>query len=533
MPHPPMPRHDIWSPDAFRNPAFVPPSAAASLPRRTHPHISAPPPPPPPPPSRLTPHKSEPGNGGGGGGDGVTKEFFKHSSAKRVNTDAVITKALKEQYPHLELVVVPEMLGYGNDCNLLGFAQAGNATFEPVEDVGGALPSSLEWLVYLPPARRLDGDRGGLANAPIYGKYLYKWQGHEFIVYLVDGRDGTGAYPPIKNYYVLAADSYYADQLVLAAGKWSSDLHEEVWVYDEGYWQKSRELFESIRNASWDSVILDEDMKQALVEDHLSFFNSRDTYQNLRVPWKRGLIYYGPPGNGKTISIKATMNMLYGRGIPTLYVRTLVSYMGPEYSIKQIFGKAREYAPCYLVLEDLDTIISEGVRSYFLNEMDGLKSNDGIFIIGSTNHLDRLDPGIAKRPSRFDRKYLFPDPNLEQRVAYCHFWQKKLRSNKDIEFPDKLCDAVAGITDKFSFAYIQEAFVAALLAIARQSDGSSGGKKRESARPALTEQLDDDWLGVVDASGDEDLKKLVLWVEIKKQIEILREGMEQETATSA
>lgn len=92
---------------------------------------------------------------------------------------------------------------------------------------------------------------------------------------------------------------------------------------------------------------------------------------------------------------------------------------------------------------------------------------------------------------------------------------------------------MAGITDKFSFAYIQEAFVAALLAIARQSDGSSGGRKRESARPALTEQLDDDWLGVVDVSGDEDLKKLVLWVEIKKQIEILREGMEQETATSA
>ncbi|KAK1948718.1 P-loop containing nucleoside triphosphate hydrolase protein, partial [Colletotrichum sublineola] len=259
-----------------------------------------------------------------------------------------------------------------------------------------------------------------------------------------------------------------------------------------------------------------EDMKKAVINDHLSFFNSRDTYQNLKVPWKRGLIYYGPPGNGKTISIKATMNMLHQKNIPTLYVRTLTSYMGPEFSIKQIFGKAREYAPCYLVLEDLDTIVSEDVRSYFLNEMDGLKSNDGIFIIGSTNHLDRLDPGISKRPSRFDRKYLFPDPNLEQRIAYCHFWQKKLQTNREIDFPDKLCEAIAKITDKFSFAYIQEAFVAALLAIARRSEQG----KRDSVQ-ALTEQLDDDWLGVVDASDDEDLKKLVLWVEIKKQIEIL------------
>jgi transitional endoplasmic reticulum ATPase len=39
--------------------------------------------------------------------------------------------------------------------------------------------------------------------------------------------------------------------------------------------------------------------------------------------------------------------------------------------------------------------VTDQVRSYFLNEIDGLKSNDGIFIVGSTNHLERLDPGIA------------------------------------------------------------------------------------------------------------------------------------------
>ena len=60
-----------------------------------------------------------------------------------------------------------------------------------------------------------------------------------------------------------------------------------------------------------------------------------------------------------------------------------------------IFDQARRFAPCYLVFEDLDTIVSDNVRSYFLNEVDGLKSNDGIFMVGSTNHLDRLDPGIS------------------------------------------------------------------------------------------------------------------------------------------
>ena len=152
----------------------------------------------------------------------------------------------------------------------------------------------------------------------------------------------------------------------------------------------------------------------------------------------------------------------------------MAGFGGPEYSIKQIFSRARREAPCYLVFEDLDSLVTDDVRSYFLNAVDGIERNDGILMVGSTNHLDRLDPGLAKRPSRFDRKYLFDNPNEEQRVAYMHFWQGKLRANTDVKFPDKICPATAKITGGFSFAYMQEAMVAALLAIARHnSDGDS------------------------------------------------------------
>lgn len=171
------------------------------------------------------------------------------------------------------------------------------------------------------------------------------------------------------------------------------------------------------------------------------------------------------------------------------------------------------------------------MRSYFLNEVDGLKSNDGIFMIGSTNHLERLDPGISKRPSRFDRKYLFPNPDLKQRVMYCKFWQNKLRGSEGIEFPDVLTKKIAEITGDFSFAYIQEAFVASLLAIARDS--------KEKEEVLARSGIEDDWerLTLEDSDGsddgdddgdDEDLEKYVLWVEIKKQVAILREGIEHE-----
>ena len=80
-----------------------------------------------------------------------------------------------------------------------------------------------------------------------------------------------------------------------------------------------------INRATWDKVILDPSMKKELTNVSGRFFDSKDVYEDLGVPWKRGLIFYGPAGNGKTISIKALMHTLADRkdSIPTLYVRIL------------------------------------------------------------------------------------------------------------------------------------------------------------------------------------------------------------------
>lgn len=255
--------------------------------------------------------------------DETTRQFFHHSSARRTNTDSVIAKALRQQYPNLSLSIAP-----AGSCNLTGYAASGHAQSAPLHDSDDDhVPASLSWTVYLPPARRMDGGLGFVAKDTHFEKYLYQWKDHDFIVYLVDGRDGGQSYPTVVNYYVLSTSEELATQLILAAGRWTSDLHEEIWVFDGGYWAKSAELYQSAMKASWESVILDEEMKNALIEDHLSFFRSRTTYDRLKVPWKRGIIYYGPPGNGKTISIKATMNMLYHlkQSVTTLYVRSLKS----------------------------------------------------------------------------------------------------------------------------------------------------------------------------------------------------------------
>jgi transitional endoplasmic reticulum ATPase len=484
----------------------------------------------------------------------TSRAFFDHSSAPRCNTDATIVASLRAEYPNLHLTVAPQ-----HSCNLIGYASAGNAGLAPIDRA----QDRLSWRLFVPPSTRLNGAQGILADNVKFGKYLLDWEGKEYVVYVVEGYGGASAYPTSMNQYVLSPSPEATNRLLLAAGAWNTTLHGEVWVFDGGYWQKSAELWDSVSKASWDDVILDEDMKASLRADVTTFFESRDTYAKLKVPWKRGIIYYGPPGNGKTISVKATMHTLYTlpEPIPTLYVRTLTSFGGPEYSLNQIFTKARRTAPCYLVFEDLDSIVTDHVRSYFLNEVDGIKKNDGILMVGSTNHLDRLDPGIAKRPSRFDRKYLFPNPDLAQREKYAKFWQGKLKDNSDLEFPDKLCPAIAKITHDFSFAYMQEAFVAALLSIARLKE-----EKPSSARSLPSEEkplsADDSqpcfvcekphppFASVAEHRAhadraahhiagthpflsdrgreheDPELDELVLWKEIKVQVKILRDELD-------
>ncbi|KAI9818887.1 MAG: hypothetical protein M1827_007708 [Pycnora praestabilis] len=439
----------------------------------------------------------------------VYGDYEKHSGGHRTYTDSVLAASIRARHREYALTITPTY-----QVDLLAFAAAGHA-----DVVLDQSEEKLLWRYYIQPATRLDGGRGGLGDRIIFAKYFYRWQDKDYIVYAAEGDHGGMGYNTTNNDYILSkpasgettsSQTAATDALIMASAAWGLALHDEILVFDQGRWMKNRQLWESVQKADWKDVILDGDMKQTLIDDLEGFFDERDSYKLFGVPWKRGIIFHGPPGNGKTISIKAIMKSLYSRPepVPTLYVKSLVSFGGPQYAIRQIFVKARAVAPCLLVFEDLDSFITDSVRSYFFNEVDGLESNDGIEMVGSTNHLDRLDPGIAKRPSRFDRKYLFPLPSMDQRVQYCEYWRQKLKSNHEISFPRRLSVAIAEITDQFSFAYLKEAFVASLLVIV-----SNRGKARKANRN-----------GGGDSNGD--LDDLILWTVIQKQVKILREEMD-------
>ncbi|KAK3384859.1 P-loop containing nucleoside triphosphate hydrolase protein [Podospora didyma] len=378
--------------------------------------------------------------------DKASPQLLKMTIQPQRNTEFGTLALLRDAYPKYHITETsPEL------CDLLGYAEADHATAAH-EDT----PFDHFIRSYNAPESRLEKFKGKVTNDVRFGCWRYNWRGTDFLVYKAMYVSRWGHK---KLLYVLhphgpqKLTNDATDALLLERGRWSKDLHREIYVFDNAEWKKSKELWKSVEGSSWDDVILEASMKEKLIHDVQDFFNTRKLYQMSNVPWKRGVILHGIPGNGKTVSVKALINSLAkreGDPIPSLYVISLDSCAGPKYSIQLIFKQARSMAPCLLT------------RSYFLNEVDGLESNDGIPMIGSTNYLDRLDAAIIKRPSRFDRKYHFKLPDEQTRLAYALYWSRKFAgANEVVDFPESLCPLIGNATDSFSFAYMKELFIAA------------------------------------------------------------------------
>ena len=291
------------------------------------------------------------------------------------------------------------------------------------------------------------------------------WKGHLIDVVLITWAEGSCRR---RHHWIVAGERQIAEDFFRAVCEWSCEVRGEILVYHDGYFRKDKRLFQSIKSATFENLVLPDSLKQQIQNDFQQFFSSREVYERYKVPWKRGAIFIGPPGNGKTHTLKALINQL---GMPCLYIRSFKSEdETEEKNMSEVFKRARMTTPCVLVLEDLDSMIDNNNRSFFLNELDGFNPNTGVVVLATTNHPEKLDSSILDRPSRFDRKYYFHLPADAERRAYIARWNCDLE--QEMRLSDEAAARVVCETQDFSFAYLKELFVASM--VQWLSSGGSG-----------------------------------------------------------
>lgn len=201
------------------------------------------------------------------------------------------------------------------------------------------------------------------------------------------------------------------------------------------------------RSLSWDDLFLPDALKQDVRANVERFLSGRAAYDRLSLPYKRGFLFVGPPGNGKTLLCRT---IVARSGLPCV---TMLCADGSRDELGEAFRKAACLAPCILIFEDIDSLFElPGKTSYFLNLMDGFRTNEGVLTLATTNHPEEIDAAVLRRPSRFDRVWLIDHPDAVCRRTYLS------RLFEGYLAPGHL-EELARRTDEFSMAYLKELYL--------------------------------------------------------------------------
>ncbi|CDP12653.1 unnamed protein product [Coffea canephora] len=185
-----------------------------------------------------------------------------------------------------------------------------------------------------------------------------------------------------------------------------------------------RETLVEVPNVSWDDVGGLENVKQELQETVQYPVEHPEKFEKFGMSPSKGVLFYGPPGCGKTLLAKAIANECQANFISIKGPELLSMWFGEaEANVRDLFDKARQSAPCVLFFDELDSIATQRgssvgdaggaadrVLNQLLTEMDGMNAKKTVFIIGATNRPDIIDPALL-RPGRLDQLIYIPLPD--------------------------------------------------------------------------------------------------------------------------
>jgi AAA+ superfamily predicted ATPase len=201
----------------------------------------------------------------------------------------------------------------------------------------------------------------------------------------------------------------------------------------------------------------------------------------------RGVLLFGPPGTGKTLLARA---LAHEAGAHFLQVRAtdVVSkwYGEAERRVQQAFDRARSEAPTVMFFDEIDALARDRefaheathrMVSTFLENMDGLREDEGVIVLAATNRPESVDDALL-RPGRFDRLVEVPLPDRDGRQAifrvHMRRAERKARRALFAELDDERWSLLLDATQGFSGADVAETIRRALEVKVRS--GATGGR---------------------------------------------------------
>ncbi|EID54867.1 AAA family ATPase [Saccharomonospora xinjiangensis] len=239
------------------------------------------------------------------------------------------------------------------------------------------------------------------------------------------------------------------------------------------------------------------DVKQSLTEAVLWPLRYPDSFARLGVAPPRGVLIYGPPGNGKTFLVRA----LAGTGALNVFsvkgAELMDKWVGEsERAVRELFRKAAEAAPSLIFLDEVDALVprrgqssdsgaSDRVVAALLTELDGVEPLRDVVVVGATNRPELVDPALL-RPGRLERLIYVPPPDAEARAQILRASARNTPLADDVDL-----DALAAQLERYSAAdcaaLIREAALTAMRESLEAAEVTARhlAKAREAVRPSL------------------------------------------------